>query len=100
MIGKIDQNVKQDDPIQDAGERLQKRRALGRHTQPGRTEVDTTDEPSAKDAVKDQGIPDTDTDTGPGAWLNEALSSNNIILKPAKTSVKMKVKLTELNNED
>ena len=100
MIGKIDQNPKQDDPIQDAGERLQKRRALGRHTQPGRTEVDTTDEPSVKDAVKDQGIPDTDTDTGPGAWLNEALSSNNIILKPAKTSVKMKVKLTELNNED
>lgn len=68
-----------------------------------RAEVDTTDPDEFVPTPKpDQAIPTTSR-LGPGGisdFLDEALSSNDIILKPVKASAKMKVKLTELKNED
>lgn len=66
-------------------------------------EVDTTDADEFVPTPKpDQAIPTTSR-LGPGGisdFLDEALSSNDIILKHVKASAKMKVKLTELKNED
>ncbi len=59
-------------------------------------EVDTTDDSTSKAQVG----PDTSTETGPGDWLDEALSANNIIFKPARPSARMKVKIKDLKNED
>ena len=62
----------------------------------GAVEVDTTDDSTSKAQVG----PDTSTETGPGDWLDEALSANNIIFKPARPSARMKVKIKDIKNED
>lgn len=66
-------------------------------------EVDTTDADDFVPTPKPpRTIPATDTIgiKGFSKALDEALSSNNIIFKPARPSARMKVKITELKNED
>ena len=75
--------------------------AFGGRTTSDSAEVDTTDDfvPTPKPS---RTIPATDTIgiKGFSRALDEALSSNNIIFKPARPSARMKVKITELKNED
>jgi hypothetical protein len=65
-------------------------------------EVDTTDADDFVPTPKpDQPIPDTKLGIkGFSRALDEALSSNNVIFKNARPSARMKVKITELKNED
>jgi hypothetical protein len=78
------------------------RDALGGPTKRGRIEVDTTDADDFVPTPKpDQPIPDTKLGIkGFSRALDEALSSNNIIFKPARPSARMKVKIKDLKNED
>lgn len=103
LAAKMDAEAKSKDPeevlnqavggMRKETERLGKKFNIPRK---GSVEVDTTDDSTSKAQVG----PDTSTETGPGDWLDEALSANNIIFKPTRPSARMKVKIKDLKNED